>query len=286
MSKFAVSKPAGSPVELSPAEMTEKMVQAILKNDVPAINALIVRGADVNASDAKGNSLLLIAATDPREHRALEALIAAQADPNKPSANGRMPLHSVLRMKDDKLMPAAAETLFKAKADPNIIERRPNNPPQTAFQVAYEQNRHDRVLEMLLKNGADPTIGEDLTAKIVAPLHALAWTGRYGVLETAYQNGVNLDKPASDGMTCLMLAAREGATKTVEVLLDCNADPTLVDRRGQDAIAYAHKAPPETDKRAMLKLLVRAAREFSLRKEIAKLRHDLDDLRRKVEKSA
>ncbi len=273
MSKFAVSKPAGSPIELSPAEMTEKMVQAILKNDVAAINALIVRGADVNASDSKGNSMILIAATDPREHRALEA-------------NGRMPLHSVLRMKDDKLMPAAAETLFKAKADPNMIETRPNNPPQTAFQVAYEQNRHDRVLEMLLKNGADPTIGEDMAAKIVAPLHALAWTGRYGVLETAYQNGVNLDKPASDGMTCLMLAAREGATKTVEVLLECNADPTLVDRRGQDAIAYAHKSPPETDKRAMLKLLVRAAREFSLRKEIAKLRHDLDDLRRKVEKTA
>ncbi|MDI1227114.1 MAG: hypothetical protein PSY14_05470 [bacterium] len=286
MSKFAISKPAGSPVELSPAEMTEKMVQAILKNDVAAINALIVRGADVNASDAKGNSLILIAATDPREHRALEALIAAQADPNKPSANGRMALHSVLRMKDDKLMPAAAETLFKAKADPNIVETRPNNPPQTAFQVAYEQNRHDRVLEMLLKNGADPTIGEDMAAKIVAPLHALAWTGRYGVLEAAYQNGVNLDKPASDGMTCLMLAAREGATKTVEVLLECNADPTLVDRRGQDAIAYAHKSPPETDKRAMLKLLVRAARDFSLHKEIAKLRHDIDDLRRKIEKPA
>ena len=286
MSKFAISKPAGSPVELSPAEMTEKMVQAILKNDVAAINALVVRGADVNASDSKGNSMILIAATDPREHRALEALIAAQADPNKPSANGRMALHSVLRMKDDKLMPAAAETLFKAKADPNMVETRPNNPPQTAFQVAYEQNRHDRVLEMLLKNGADPTIGEDMAAKIVAPLHALAWTGRYGVLEAAYQNGVNLDKPASDGMTCLMLAAREGATKTVEVLLECNADPTLVDRRGQDAIAYAHKSPPETDKRAMLKLLVRAARDFSLHNEIAKLRHDIDDLRRKVEKPA
>jgi len=262
------------------------MVAAILKNDAAAINALVARGADINGSDKKGNSFLLIAATDPREHRALETLLAAGADANRPSVNGRLPLHAVLRMKDDRLMPVALEALLRAKADPNRVERRDGLPALTPFQVALEQNRHDRVLDLLLKNGADPTLGEDAAAKIVAPLHALAHTGRYAVLEAAYRAGADLNHPAADGTTCLMLAAREGAMKTVEVLIDCNADPTLTDRRGQDAIAYAHKAPPETDQRALLKLLVRSAREHAVRKEVEKLRAEVERLRRLVEKPA
>ncbi len=282
-SKFGVAKPS------APAPTTEGLIQsmvaAILKNDARGINNLISQGAPVNASDTKGNSLLTIAATDPREHGALHALLAAKADPNYPSANGKLPLHAVLRMKDGRMLPDALAALLAAGADANKTEQRPDQPAMTSIQVAFEQNRDDKVFEKLLQGGADPLLGEDIAKAHFSPMHALAILGRYAVLEAAYHCGINIDKPAANGMTCLMLAAREGASKTVEALLECNADPTLKDKKGLDAMAHARAAPKETDFRPLLKLMTRAANDHTIRKEIATLRAELDSLRQLVAKS-
>ena len=66
--------------------------------------------------------------------------------------------------------------------------------------------------------GADPSLGEDAVKGIFSPLHALAANGRYAVLETAYNCGIDIDKPAANGMTCLMIAARAGADGRAQAL--------------------------------------------------------------------
>jgi ankyrin repeat protein len=261
------------------------MVAAILKNDANRIAALIAQGAPVNASDSKGNSLLVIAATDPREHRALTALLEAKADPNYASANGKLPVHAVLRMKDGRMILQSITALLEAGADPNKIEQRPDRPHMTAFQIAYEENRDDKIYDKLLSSGADPSLGEDVAKGVFSPLHGLAAIGRYAVLETAHNCGINIDRQAANGMTCLMLAARAGAAKTIETLLECNADPTLKDNKGMDAMMYVRSAPPDTDYRPLLKLMSRAAKDHLLRKEMAALRAEVDSLRQLVAKS-
>ena len=65
-SKFGAAKPSAPAPTIE--GLIQSMVAAILKNDARGINNLISQGAPVNASDAKGNSLLTIASTDPREH--------------------------------------------------------------------------------------------------------------------------------------------------------------------------------------------------------------------------
>jgi ankyrin repeat protein len=282
ITKFGVAKSAQ---ELTAEGLTQSLVAAILKNDVKGINNLLSQGAPLNASDPKGNSMLVIAATDPRDHKSLDALLAAKADANFASANGKLPLNAVLRMKDARLLLQAVTSLLRAGANPNLAERREGPAPMTALQTAWEQNRDDKVIEALLTAGADPLIGEDEAQGLYSPFHAFAAKGRYAVLEAAHAAGVNIDAPACNGMTALMLAAQAGAVKTIESLLECGADPTLKDKKGMDAIAYARTAPPDTDIRPLLKQMARAARDHSLKREIAALRAEVDALKQHIKKA-
>ena len=44
------------------------------------------------------------------------------------------------------------------------------------------------------------------------------------------------------GETALMLAAEEGDTKVVSILLDANADPNIRDRKGETALEKAEES--------------------------------------------
>ncbi|KAK0657865.1 ankyrin repeat-containing domain protein [Cercophora newfieldiana] len=65
--------------------------------------------------------------------------------------------------------------------------------------------------------------------------------GRF--LSTALNAGaeINPDPRDNDGMTPLMLAARNGRDDNVEVLLKAGADPLLVDKKGRSAMYHASK---------------------------------------------
>ncbi len=280
LSKFAGG---GSGQNLSPEKLTEMLVQAILKNDARAIASVITQGANLTLSDSKGNTPLVIAATDPREHGAMQALLAAQANPNLPSANGKLPLHSVLRMKEEKIMPAAIKMLLDAKADVNLVEYRPEQPGMTPLQVAGAAERSDKIMEILLNAGGDPRLGEDATADRLSPLHILARQGRYPLLELAFAKGVPIDHPDYGGRTCLMWAARSGASRTIEMLLENGADPMLKDKAGHDVLAHAKGAPPDVDTRPIIKAITKASKDYGLRKEVKDLRDEVDELKHTVE---
>ncbi|MEZ0261830.1 MAG: ankyrin repeat domain-containing protein [Alphaproteobacteria bacterium] len=279
LSKFA----GGGGQNLMPEKLTEMLVQAILKNDARQIASVITQGANLALSDSKGNTPLIIAATDPREHGALHALLAAQAKPNQAGTNGKLPLHSVLRMKEEKIMGTAIELLFAAGADPNLFEMRPGEPPMTALQVAVASERSDKIFEKLLAGGADPRIGEDKATDRLSPLHILARHGRYPLLEIAFSSGVPIDHADYLGRTCLMWAARAGATRTIEVLLETGADPLLKDKNGHDVLTHAKGAPPDVDTRPLVKAVARAAKDYGLRKEVKDLRTEVDELKHTVE---
>jgi ankyrin repeat protein len=267
---------------LAPEKLNRMLVGAVLKNDAGGIAGLVAMGADTKLSDPKGNTPLLIAATDPREHGALKALLEAKADPNFPGANGALPLHAVLRMKDDRLMPQAVALLIGAGADPNAVEKAPNKPQLTPLQIALGLNRNDKVLDALLRGGADPARGENAAQGLKAPLHMLALEGRYAALEAAALCGADLNRADAEGRTCLMIAARAGAQRTVEMLVERGADPHLRDKHGLDAAAHARAAPPDTDFRPLLKILLQASNDHSLRREVEALRVELENLRRTV----
>jgi ankyrin repeat protein len=280
-SKFAAEKPSPDG-KLQPEKLTRMLVAAIIKNDAGGIASIVSMGVDLNRSDEKGNSPLTIAATDPRELGALRALLAAKADPNVPGANGKLPLHSLLRMKNERTIPEGLLALLAAKADPNLREALSGG-RATPLQIALANERSDQILDLLLGGGADPCAGEDKGAGLLAPLHLLARSGRYQLLEMAFDRGAGVDTRDYDGRTCLIWAAHDGMTRTVETLLERGADPTIRDNAGQDAASRASSLPPDDARAAISRLLAKAARDFSLRAEIRELRSTVETLRRLVE---
>lgn len=283
ISKFSSGAAPGDG-KMPPEKLTRMLVAAIIKNDSGGISNMLAMGADPNRSDEKGNSPLTIAATDPREHVALKALLAGKADPNVASANGRLPLHAVLRMKEEKIMPEALEILLGAKANPNLIEKTEGK-SRTALQVAIAAERSDKIIAMLIQGGADVCLGEDAAAGILAPLHVFARAGRYPLLELAFGYGAEVDRRDHAGRTCLLWAARDGMAKSMEMLLERGADPTVKDAEGKDAMAYARVLPAESGRNEILRMLTRALRDYEVRSEIKDLRQTLEDLRRAVEKT-
>lgn len=265
--------------ELETDKHTRILVAAIIKSDPKEISRLIASGADPDRSDRKGNSPMTIAATDPRGQVALRALIEAKVNPNVSSANGRLPLHSVLRLQDDRNVLLAVQALLDAGADPNLVEYLPGEIPTTPLQVALISGRSDKVLELLLRGGADPCLGGDAVTGIRAPLHEFARQGRYVLLEVASGCGVNIDVPDTEGRTCLMLAAAEGQFRTVEVLLDCNANPMLKDARQKDAMMYAREAPMSAAYKDILRAVARALKDSALRMEVQSLRTEMEVIR-------
>jgi ankyrin repeat protein len=113
------------------------------------IPVLVREGADVNAYEGRGFTPLILAAYNGQAS-AVEALIAAGADPCKPDASqGNTAQMGVAFKGDDHL----AARLLKEKCDVNAR----NNAGQTALMMASLFGRTAQI-DMLLKAGADPSL--------------------------------------------------------------------------------------------------------------------------------
>ena len=212
------------------------------------------------------------------DDKLLRGYIVQGANPNLPDGKKRLPLHAALRVKDDKNLQAALAALLAGGANPNLIDNS-GDAGKTAFMAAIAAGRDDKTLTALLRAGANPLLEEDVG---LPTLHYLALQGRYAVLEAARAAGVDMNHRDSAGRTCLMSAAREGFARTVEVLLECGADPAARDEKGFTVLQHAHSAPPESDRKEVLRLLTRALSETGIRSELRQLRAEVDTLSRVV----
>lgn len=285
-SKFAPGGNSGgqaNEASMTPEKLTKMLVAAIIKSEAANIKTLAGMGAELNRSDEKGNSPLVIAATDPREYISLRALLDLAADPNAASANGRLPLHSLLRMKDERIMLEGVDMLLSANADPNLLEALPGQMAMAPLQIALVSERSDKIIDALLKGGANPCAGENAAQEVLTPLHILARQGRYPLLETAFAAGADIDRRDFAGRSCLIWAAREGMIKTIEALLERNADPTLKDDAGRDAIIHAQAVPADAGRGEIIRMLTRAAKDFTVRADIRDLRRSVENLKRDVD---
>lgn len=89
------------------------------------------------------------------------------------------------------------------------------------------------MVELLLKNGADPNLGG---LNDMRPLHHAAHLGNDAIIRLLLSRGALVDaKESQFGTTPLMEAARKGNLSTVRLLLDAGADPVATDNHGDPA---------------------------------------------------
>ncbi|CAG0912187.1 unnamed protein product, partial [Cyprideis torosa] len=109
---------------------------------------LIQKGAEVNAKDRRGKTPLLVA-TENNHHSVVEVLLANGGDLNIANEDERSPLHQAESAE-------TAELLIQKGAEVNAKDRR----GMTPLFVATDWN-HYSVVEVLLANGADPSIANE-----------------------------------------------------------------------------------------------------------------------------
>ena len=148
---------------------------------LPAVKALLVRGANVNAVEAwKGQTALMWAAAEGHS-AVVDALIESGADVNARSKAGFTPLLFAVRQGSFP----AVRSLVKAKANVNDIAKaaaissnstaRPVSDATSALAMAVI-NAHFDVAGVLVDNGANPN-APDARGSI---LHALTWIRKPG----------------------------------------------------------------------------------------------------------
>jgi uncharacterized protein len=105
-----------------------------------------------------------------------------------------------------------ADYLIKAGAPVNAPSR--NELSAAPIQSAAAAG-HVKIVDLLLKNGADPNIRE---AGGYTPLHAAAQNGDTGVIRTLLYGGADLDIKSNDGKVPLDLALEASHKEAIKVL--------------------------------------------------------------------
>ena len=193
------------------------LFEAVKKGDKATVEALLAKGADVNAKDEYGDTPLHKAETFG--HKDLAGLLLAKgADVNAKTKYGWTPLHTAVFSGHKDF----AELLLAKGADVNAK----NTDGYTPLHRAAEYGLRD-VAEFLLAKGAD------VNAKNTSgstPLSMAAYAGNKDVAELLLAKGADINAKDKNGNTPLQNAASNGRTDVVDLLKEY----TLThDRRNQ-----------------------------------------------------
>lgn len=215
---------AGAKINATNMYGISPLFTAAQTNGMDTLRFLIQHGADINTQAADGNTALM-EATKNRHEEVVELLLSQKADANRTGRKGLLPLHIAAQTGNERITQMLLPWTSKARV------RRCGISP---LHLAAERNRDD-VLEMLLEAGYDPN------AMLSEERSSLYEDRRRTSLYFSVAN-VNLDAVRLllthgaatdlDTLPPLMVAARQGAMKTVTLLLEHGADvnvsvPTL-----------------------------------------------------------
>ena len=188
------------------------------------LRALLARGhVEVDVADDRGVTPLHLAAQVLRPE-AIDIFVRAGADPNRPDALGRTPVHEIgsLLLPPDPKLPGP-------------------DPKAAAAQPAAVAATMDR----LLKAGGRLDAAD---AQGMRPLHAYALSGNVAAVRAALARGADVSAVDASGRTPLFWAAAFARADVVALLIAAGADLRQRDAQGLTALeAMRHTAPEPAD---------------------------------------
>jgi ankyrin repeat protein len=210
----------GSPIALllvcglpiATAGSTE-LIEAVKRQDRVTVNALLDRGAEVDAAEADGTTALHWAA-QVDDLTMVELLLDAGA------AAGAANRFSVtpLELAASNGSAAVVERLLRAGADANALSREGQTPLMSAARSGDVA-----AVKTLLAHGAEIDAAEAWRGQT-----ALMWAageGNVEVVRTLIGAGANVTAKSKSGFTPLLFAVRNAQIETMRLLLDNGANP-------------------------------------------------------------
>ena len=201
------------------------------------LDLLLQAGADPNAQDEKGSTILTYAA-GKADLEAVDLLLKAGADVKKgkplfATCNQSFSPDAYQYMKPALIQSArVAQRLIQAGADVNAVM---DDSWTVLWFCSYSGN--DEVVKVLLQEKASSTIPNKYGTP---PLIAAVEQGHPYVVAAFVQARAPLDVTDKKGDTALIKAIREGHTeKIVSMLLESGANPNIAGEYGLTALMYA-----------------------------------------------
>jgi ankyrin repeat protein len=189
-----------------------RLIDAIKKADVKAVNALLKQNIDVNAQTPDGTTALHWAVNEDNLEIA-NALIAGGANVKAANDYGMTPLTLACINGSARMVDA----LLKAGADPNTIF----SEGETALMTAARTGNVD-VVKLLLNAGANPNAKEPNRGQTA--LMWAAFEGHAAAIKAMIEHEADFRATAKGGYDALMYGVREGRTEVVKTLLDAEAN--------------------------------------------------------------
>lgn len=183
----------------------ESFIEAIKKNDMIIVKALIDAGADINAKDPYGETLLHIASVRGFQ-KIISLLIAEGADVNARDGRALTPLHAAAwgGHTETAALLIANGAEINARGDDGV----------TPLLVSTLSGRNE-TMELLINNGADID-ARNRTG--MTPLHAAALTGQKEAVELLLDKGADANAKNENGVTALQMASQQGHQSIVTLL--------------------------------------------------------------------
>lgn len=181
------------------------LVEAVKENHIITVKALLAAGADVNARDEFGETLLHVAAVRGYEEMS-SMLIAEGARVDARDERGLTPMHAAAWGGHK----AVLALFINRDADINVESAGGMTPLHMAALSG-----HKKIIDHLILNRAEI---DARSADGMTPLHAAAFKGHLTAVESLVANGADIGAENADGMTPQDMASQAGYPAIVEFL--------------------------------------------------------------------
>jgi uncharacterized protein len=213
------------------------LIQAVKNSNVAAVRTLLHSGANANARESDGTTVLHWAVSRD-DHKLVELLIGAGADVKAVNRYGVSPL--LIACESASL--GVVEQLLKAGADPNSAL--PEG--ETALMTAARAGNVD-VIRALYVAGADVNAKETWHGQT-----ALMWAAANNypaAIDMLKELGADLKARSDGGFTPLLFAVRDGRTEAVQALLrlGANVNDAVQPQKASMQPVRARPASPDGD---------------------------------------
>jgi ankyrin repeat protein len=206
--------------------LLHQMLWADNKDRFSAAQLLIEHGADVNAQDNYNDTPLHLAPLF-LELKLVQMLVNHGADVNAVNNEGKTPLHKVL-WADNKDRFSAAQLLIEHGADVNAQDKYHTTPLHLAPNYLELE-----LVQMLVNHGADVN-AVDNEGK--TPLHKVLWADnkdRFSAAQLLIEHGADVNAQDNYHTSPLHLAPLFLELKLVQMLVNYGADVNAVDNDGK-----------------------------------------------------
>ena len=189
-----------------------QLMRAVANGMIDRIRFLIEEGADVNAQNNKGNTVLMYA-IDTCNKEVAELLLKNGANPNLLNNQKLGALAMAIIVGDYNMV----RLLLKNGAHVNVK----NEDGSVDLILAAKAGKVD-IVKLLIEYRLDVNMQDDNGE---TALIAIAATGKKDGVEALIQVGADVNAKNSQGQTALMVAAEFGYTDIVKMLIENGANP-------------------------------------------------------------